>query len=130
MVDLVLVGLGAALWMGSDSAPAPVVSEPLGSEEDLLGRLRDEVDRNPAQALELAAEGERRHPGGRSADERELLRMRALVHLGEISAAREAAARFFERYPNSPFGPQVSRLTGRRPRPRPPPTSGKRNRVR
>ena len=119
-VGLGLVGLGVALWMGSDSPSAPVVAESLDSEEDLVERLRDEVDRNPAQAVELAKEGERRHPGSRSADEREFLRMRALVHLGEISAAREAAARFFDRYPNSPFAPRVSRLTGRRPRPRPP----------
>ncbi len=49
--------------------------------------------------------------------ERAFLGMRALVHMDQIVVAREAAARFFERYPQSPYARLVFRLTGMRPLP-------------
>jgi hypothetical protein len=100
----------------------PAGAAPSGDEiEDaLIERLRAAVDEDPAGALELAREIERRHPDGDRSDEREWLEMRALVHLGDIAAARDAAEEFFERHPESPFAPDVHRLTGVRPRPIPP----------
>ncbi len=83
-----------------------------------MARLRDEVDRNPALAIEIAREAERRYPQGRYADERAFLEMRALVHLNRISAARERAEEFFGRHRTSPFAERVHRLTGVHPRPR------------
>jgi hypothetical protein len=43
--------------------------------------------------------------------------MRALVHVGQIAVARDAARQFFERHPDSPLGRLVFRLTGMRPLP-------------
>jgi hypothetical protein len=86
-----------------------------------MARLRAEVDRHPALALQLVRLGEARYPDGRLADERSWLKMRALVHRGDIAAARDEAALFFRRYPHSPFVERVNRLTGMHPRPRPGP---------
>jgi len=44
--------------------------------------------------------------------------MRALVHEGRITPARDEAVRFFARFPESPLGKAVTRLTGVRPRPK------------
>ena len=82
-----------------------------------MERIRADVDERPEVAVSLAQEGEAQFPAGRYADERSYLRMRALVHLGEIVVAREAAAKFFERHPDSSLGRSVFRLTGMRPPP-------------
>ncbi|HEX9049856.1 MAG TPA: hypothetical protein VF841_04920, partial [Anaeromyxobacter sp.] len=80
-------------------------------------KLRAEVDTQPQAAVALAEDGERRFPSGPYAEERAWLRMRALVHLGEIGIARDAARRFYELYPDSPLARYVFRLTGMRPMP-------------
>ena len=93
---------------------------PTATEESLTARLRDEVDSNPSQALELAREGEERFPTGAHADERAFLKMRALVNLGRIAPARDEADAFLARHPDSPYAERVYRLTGVHPRPPPP----------
>jgi hypothetical protein len=107
--------VAVAAQPADDGAPI----DRFGSEDELLARLRAEVDVRPAVAIRLADEGEALFPDGPSADERQYVRMRALVHLGEIVAAREAAERFFVRHPQSPLARHVFRLTGMRPRPSP-----------
>jgi hypothetical protein len=102
--------------LAAPMAQAPAAARP-GSEEDLMDHVRAEVDARPEVAVALAEDGEVRFPSGRYADERAFLRMRALVHLGEIGVARAAAAEFFERHPDSPLGRYVFRLTGMRPPP-------------
>jgi hypothetical protein len=99
------------------AAPAAQPSPRPGSEEELMERVRAEVDEHPEVAIALAEDGDARFAVGRYADERAFLRMRALVHLGEIGVARAAAADFFERHPDSPLGRSVFRLTGMRPQP-------------
>jgi len=85
-------------------------------EVDPMERLRALVDSDPAAALALAREDEQRSPQGRFADERSVLAMRALVHLGKIAAARDEATAFFQKYPQSPWAERVERLTGVHPR--------------
>jgi hypothetical protein len=82
-----------------------------------MERVRAEVDARPEVAIALAQEGEVQFPSGRYSDERAYLRMRALVHQGEIAIARDAAREFFERHPDSSLGRLVFRLTGMRPPP-------------
>ena len=82
-----------------------------------MERVRAEVDARPEVAIALAEEGEVQFPSGRYSDERAYLRMRALVHQGEIAIARDAAREFFERHPDSSLGRLVFRLTGMRPPP-------------
>jgi len=89
-----------------------------------MAQLRSAVDAQPAQALELARRAQARFPRGARADERSLLKMRALVHLGQIAAARDEAVLFFRLFPQSPLGADVQRLTGAHPRPRPGPRQG------
>jgi hypothetical protein len=102
----------------SPPAPAAPASRAAAAEEDLMDRLRADVDARPDVAIALAEQGEELFPSGRYADERSWLHMRALVHLGDIGKARTVAEAFFERHPESPLGRSVFRLTGMRPRPR------------
>lgn len=119
-------------------SPSPASSEPVAapppprtappappslSEPELTARVRALVDDDPAAALRLADACDRRFPAA-GADERSLLRMRALVHLGRIGDARSEAEQFFERFPGSPHRPDAYRLTGVHPRPAPPSGSG------
>jgi hypothetical protein len=94
-------------------APAPPAAS---SEEHLMERLRSAADDQPTLALAIADEGDAAFPSGTLADERSYLRMRALVHLGDIGKARTVAGEFFERHPESPYARSVYRLTGMRPR--------------
>ena len=94
-------------------APAPPAAS---SEEHLMERLRAAVDGEPTLALAIADQGDAAFPSGALADERSYLKMRALVHLGDIGKARTVAGEFFERHPESPYGRFVYRLTGMRPR--------------
>ncbi len=107
---------------GAAATPGRQAGErsPTATEESLTARLRDEVDSNPSQALELAREGEERFPTGAHADERAFLKMRALVNLGRIAPARDEADAFLARHPDSPYAERVYRLTGVHPRPPPP----------
>ena len=106
------------------SAPAATRAAPAAprsgnaAEDALMARLREEVDLHPETAIALADEGDVHHPDGSLSDERAFLRMRALVHLGDIGTAREAARVFFERHPDSPLARSVFRLTGMRPMPK------------
>jgi len=95
------------------AAPAPSL------EEEVTVRLRTEAEEHPDAAVLLADDAEQRFPGGPHAEERAYLKMRALVHLGDIVAARDAATRFFDQHPQSALGRYVFRLTGMRPRPGP-----------
>ncbi len=109
----------------SEEVAAPVAAEPSHEktaparaaeaalrEVDPMERLRALVDADPAAALALARADER----APSADERSFLAMRALVHLGRIAAARDEAAEFFQKYPESSWAERVERLTGVHPR--------------
>jgi hypothetical protein len=131
---------GAACWLGgrgpaagpvapsaaSASAPAPAPAAPAASVPAApvpappvpaaLARLRALVDSDPAQALALARADEADAPAAPYADERAFLALRALVHLNRITEAHDGAADFFARYPGSPFGARVERLTGMHPR--------------
>jgi hypothetical protein len=101
------------------SSPAAAASQPAPvprAEEHLMERLRAAVDDQPTLALAIADEGDASFSAGPLSDERSYLRMRALVHLGDIGKARTVAGEFFQRHPQSPYGSSVYRLTGMRPR--------------
>jgi len=68
----------------------------------LLQRAHQAVARNDfASALATIAEHERRFASGRLIEEREALRVKALVGLGRSAEARRTAALFRERFPRS-----------------------------
>ena len=75
-----------------------------GPEEgiDLLIRARQsDALGDYAAVLAIVAEHERRHPAGRLSEEREVLRVKALVGLGRGGEARHAAASFRRQFPRS-----------------------------
>jgi hypothetical protein len=71
-------------------------------ELELLTRARQADARGDyVGALALLSEHERRYPAGRLSEEREVLRVKALVALGRADEARRAGARFHRRFPHS-----------------------------
>ena len=60
--------------------------------------------------LTITAEHERRYPDGRFCEEREALRLRALIGLGRGREARRAVARFRTEYPRSVLIPKLDDL--------------------
>jgi hypothetical protein len=98
------------------TATAAPPARPADPEEAITERLRATVDEQPQAALAVADQADAAFPTGRHADERAFLRMRALVHLGEIGKARTLAGEFLEHHPESPYARSVWRLTGMSPR--------------
>ncbi len=89
--------------------PAPSGASQLQMEMENLVRLRAA---DPQQALALAEEGRRRFPGGLYAQEREVLAISALVHLGRRGEAEARARAFVAAYPRSHLVERVRELTG------------------
>jgi len=72
------------------------------AELELLTRARHADARGDyASVLASANEHERSYPNGRLSEEREVLRIKALVALGRVSEARGAAAKFRRQFPRS-----------------------------
>jgi hypothetical protein len=93
------------------SAPAPRQPDDAGSELRLMEHARAAVVRgNFAAALPLIAEHSRRFKGGRLAEEREALRVKALSGLGRAEEARRAADAFKAHFPKSVLLPAVSQM--------------------
>jgi hypothetical protein len=85
------------------SAPAPSTSSSLLDDTALLQRARSLATSEPSRALSLTREHEARFPGSPLAEERQALRIEALLRLGKAGdAARELDA-FEQRYPRSPY---------------------------
>jgi hypothetical protein len=101
------------------AAPAAPASTPLpGRRPAFAGRRSDELRilhrarQSDARGdyfsvLALVAQHERAHPDGRLTEEREVLRVRALVGLGRGKAARFAATRFRRQFPRSVLLPMI-----------------------
>jgi hypothetical protein len=53
------------------------------------------------EVLVIARDHEARYPKGRLSEEREALRVRAMIGLGQLSEARQTAARFHRNFPRS-----------------------------
>jgi hypothetical protein len=80
-------------------------------ELELLSRARSaDVRGDYSHVLTILAEHQRIHPDGRLSEEREVLRVEALVGLGRASEARRVAARFRERFPRSVLAGKVDEI--------------------
>jgi len=85
------------------------------AELRLLRQARVAVAREDfAAALPPIAEHARRFKDGRLTEEREALRVRALVGLGRSDEARRAAESFRTRFPHSVLLPAVGQMSARR----------------
>jgi hypothetical protein len=75
---------------------------PEQSEPDLLASAWTMLSASePEQALKLADEDAQLHPNGVLGEEREAVRISALVKLHRMDEARSAASRFIQEYPTS-----------------------------
>jgi hypothetical protein len=72
---------------------------------------------DPATALVIAREGNRRFPNGAGAEEREARIIDALVALDRIGEAHSEAMLFVQHHPTGPFSAHVMNLMGVHPRP-------------
>ena len=103
----------------------PSVSEPAASrphamtadaaapdELSLLTRAQNVLPRDPAAALELAADHAREFPEGALGQEREVIAIDALLRLGRRPEAMSRAAAFHRRFPASAHGRRVDVLLG------------------
>jgi hypothetical protein len=63
-----------------------------------------------AFVLASVAEHQRRFPAGRLAEEREALRVKALLGLGRDAEAKHAGTAFQKRFPDSALGPRVEEM--------------------
>jgi hypothetical protein len=96
---------------GEFEPEAPV--DTLEAREDELAfmqRLRESQE--PALALELAREGNRRFPTGSGAAERAAIIARSLAKLGRAAEARAQAERLVHDYPDTPWAQEVEAHTG------------------
>jgi hypothetical protein len=98
------------------SPPRLSRAEALRAELRLLRHARAAVAREDfAAALVPIAEHVRRFKDGRLAEEREALRVKALVGLGRAQDTRRAAAAFRTRFPHSVLLPAVDRMSASGP---------------
>jgi hypothetical protein len=97
------------------STPRPPLRQPprasesdLAAENALITRARAALVRGDAQgALAAVAEHETRFADGALSEEREVVRVQALVASDQRGEADARARRFHEQFPNSMFGPAV-----------------------
>ena len=91
------------------SRPNPTLpSSELAAERALLDRARSSgASGDPARVLELVAQHRREFPGGRLAEEREALAIRALCSLGRGDEARARAGAFRVAFPHSFLAPVI-----------------------
>jgi len=98
---------------------ASATTSTLAEEHRLLRAARAALATEPARALALAREHERRFPRGVLAQEREVITIQALAAMGEGDAARKKAEGFDEKYPGSPHRNRVDEVTDKKSSPVP-----------
>ena len=77
-----------------------------------MQRLRKLKDSEPAAAVELARDGNRRFAESHEAPERASILIHALAQLERSSEARGEAERMVNHYPDSPWVREVEQFTG------------------
>lgn len=88
--------------------PPPTVADEVAHMAELRRIARAE----PARALAMAREGERRFRGGLFSEERQAIVVLSLDRLGRARAARRHAERFLRRYPNSTLAGVIRPIAG------------------
>jgi hypothetical protein len=78
-----------------------------GEELRLLARAQHVLAADPAQALALAAEHERRFPVSAMDQERDVIAVTALLGLGRSTEARRRADRFAREHPGSAYSARI-----------------------
>jgi len=102
---------------GTPAAPRrPSASDADALELGLLQRARGALAKGDFSAvLSAITEHQRRFPSGRLREEREALRVKALLGLGRTDEAQRAGERFRERFPESVLAPRIEDATRKAP---------------
>lgn len=87
----------------SSTAPVPSPSVASRPEIEILKDAQAASGSNPARVLTLVAEHERSWPRGMLGQERDMLRIQALVALGRRPEAKQRAEAFRKSYPKSAY---------------------------
>ena len=77
-----------------------------------MERLRGAKDEDPAVAIQLAREGQRRFPGGGDAPERASILIHLLASQGKVSEARGEAEDMVNHYPDSSWVREIEQFSG------------------
>jgi hypothetical protein len=97
-------------------APPPLALSPADkaalAEAPLMARLREVASRDPALAVTLAREGNRRFGKSPDAPERTSILIHALAELGRGMEARGEAETMVNDYPDSSWVREIERFTG------------------
>jgi hypothetical protein len=96
-----------ALLPAPTAAPAGQLNEP-----QLMARLRSIKDSNPAAAIDLARDGNKRFPDTADAPERASILIHALANAEQRSEARGEAEQMVNHYPDSDWVREIERFTG------------------
>lgn len=105
------VARGAPGVVGASPSPAPTRGTTSRAELELLDRAFAALNSgDPERALQLLASHERTFPGGELGQEREVLRVEALVRLGRFEPARQASERLLREFPGTGYRHKLSRL--------------------
>jgi len=86
------------------ATPSPAVTEPA-----LMSAIRELGAPDPARALELAREGNRRFPNSADVAERTWTVCRSLAALGRFSEAQQEARQMVQQYPDTTWAGDVRR---------------------
>jgi hypothetical protein len=100
------------------AAASPTAPSKFATEVELGRALAETWETDPARALALSEEGEKRFGESPRAVERRLYEIKALVKLDRIGSARSKAERYLAAYPPGPMTDEVERLTGVHRRPK------------
>jgi hypothetical protein len=96
---------------GSVTAPAATGDHSLAEEIACLRRAQSALSADrTAEALAALDDCDRRFPGGRLPEERDLLRVQALANASRIDEARKLAEQFEATHPNSLLIPRLRRI--------------------
>jgi len=92
---------------------APPVPTPAPQDEaSLMAQLRRLADEDPARAIELAREGNKRFPGSPDASERTSILIHALAREGFATEARRTAEDMVNHFPDSRWVQEIEQFTG------------------
>jgi hypothetical protein len=92
----------------ASGGPAPAAFD----EGDLMRALRGAREHDPALAVELAREGNRRFPNSADAPERSSILIHALAEQGLAAEARGAAEEMVNQAPDSAWVREIEQFTG------------------
>lgn len=92
---------------------APSASVPARSESDILREAQANASSSPSRAIALCDEHARLYPSGALSEEREFIRIQALMAAGRVGEARALADAFEARHPGSAHSLRLQEIVGK-----------------